>query len=83
MNIRRQNGNFQFEDDPCSKNAPDFSKTYHEETEFLQTKPQVKILNINYYDLFYTVVNEIDDKEKTNIKNENIENDFFLFLKIS
>ena len=31
--------------------------------KFLQTKPQVKNMNINYYDLYYTVVKNRDDKE--------------------
>ena len=31
--------------------------------KFLQTKPQVKSMNINYYDLYYTVIkNRIDKK---------------------
>ena len=39
--------------------------------QFLQTKLQVKNMNINYYDLYYTVIKSRDDKE--------IENDFFNF----
>ena len=64
MNIRRQNENFQFEEDPSRKNAQGLSKIYHEIillVKFLQTKPQVRKMNINCYDLFYTVIEKIDD----------------------
>ena len=37
--------------------------------KFLQTKPQVKKKNIKYYDLYYTVIKNRDDKEI--VKNEN------------
>ena len=30
--------------------------------KFLQTKPQVRNMNINYYDLYYTVIENRDDK---------------------
>ena len=33
MNIRRQNGEFQFEEDPFSKGAQNISKIYHEVLE--------------------------------------------------
>ena len=36
--------------------------------KFLQTKQQVKNMNINYYDLYYTVIKNRDDKEI--VKNE-------------
>ena len=54
MNTR----NFEFEEDPFSKDARDFGKIYHEVLllmQFLQTKPQVKNTNVNYYELYYTV----------------------------
>ena len=50
MNIR----NFKFEEDPYSKNAQGIIKFYHGVLlvkKFLQTKPQFKNMNINYYDL--------------------------------
>ena len=53
MNIR----NFRFGEDPFAKNAQGVSKSYHEvllSMKFLQTKPQVKNMNINYYDLYYS-----------------------------
>ena len=37
---------------------------------FLQTKPQVKNINIRYYDLYYTVNKNRDDKEFVNNKYE-------------
>ena len=37
--------------------------------EFLQTKPEVKNRNINYYDLYYTVI-------KTRDVNKNIDNQY-------
>ena len=64
--------NFRFEEDPFAKNAQGVSKSYHEVLllmKFLQTKPQVKNMNIKYYDLYYTVIKNRDDKEI--VKNEN------------
>ena len=58
-NIKRQNGKFQFEEDPSSEGAQGISKLYHEVLllmEFLQTTPQVENMNIEYYDLYYTVI---------------------------
>ena len=78
MNIR----NFKFEEDPFSKNAQGISKIYHEVLllmKFLQTEPQVKNVNINYYDLFYTVIKNRDDKEIVNDKYEDNENDYIIY----
>ena len=53
--IEMTNKNFQtHHENPFSKNAQCISKIYHEVLllmKFLQTKPQVKNMNINYYDL--------------------------------
>ena len=38
--------------------------------KFLQTKPQVKKMNFNYYDIYYTVIKTKDDNEVVN-DNEN------------
>ena len=49
MKIRRENGNFQFEGDPFSKNAQSISKIYHGiflVQKVLQVKHQVKDMNI-------------------------------------
>ena len=31
--------------------------------KFLQNKPQIKNMNISYYDLYYTVIENRDEKE--------------------
>ena len=58
-------------------------KIYHEVLllmEFLQTKPEVKNMNIKYYDLYYTVI-------KTRNKNEDIhiqyEDDYHDYIDIN
>ena len=43
--------------------------------KFLQTKPQVKIMNFKYYDLYYTGIKNRDDKEVVDDKNEIYGND--------
>ena len=42
--------------------------------KFLQTKPQVKNMNINFYDLYYTVNKNRDEIENVNNKLEDNEN---------
>ena len=67
-----KNRNFQSQEDPFSKNAQGISRIYHEVLllmKFLQTKPQVKNMNINYYDLYFTVIKTRD--ENRDIDNEN------------
>ena len=57
---------FQTEEDNFSQNAQGNSKIYHEVLLFrkiLQNKPQVSNVNINYYDLYYTVIKTRDDKK--------------------
>ena len=39
--------------------------------KFLQTKPQIKNMNINFYDLYYTVI-------KTRDENKNIDNNDYI-----
>ena len=53
------NMNIRMDEDPFSKNAEGISKIYHEVLllmKFLQTRPQVKNMNIRYYDLYFTVI---------------------------
>ena len=45
--------------------------------KLLQTKLQVKINNINYYDIHYTVIKNRDEKDVVNDKYEKNENDYF------
>ena len=50
---------FQSEQDPFARNAQGISKIYHEHLlllKILRTKPQVKIMKINFYDLYYIIV---------------------------
>ena len=78
-NYRKHNYNFQFEEDPFSKNAGEIIKIYQEVLlilKLLQTKPQVKKMNIKYYDLYCTVIKNGDHKENVIDEYENIENDY-------
>ena len=78
--IEMKNKNFQTNNqDPFAKNAQGISKIYHEVLllmKFLQTKPQVKNMNINYYDLYNTVIKVRDENRDIDIQNENDENDY-------
>ena len=72
------NMNIRFDEDPFAKNAQGFSKNYHEVfkiMKFSQTRPQVKNMKNNYYDLFYTVIKNRDGKE---IVDDKYENDFII-----
>ena len=75
-----KNKNFQTNNqDPFAKNAQGINKIYQEVLllmKFLQTKPQVKNMNINYYDLYYTVIKTRDENRDIDIQNENDENDY-------
>ena len=74
--------NFQTQEDPFSKNAQGISKIYIEVLllmKFLQTKPQVKNMNINYYDLYYTVIKTGDENRDIDNQFENDENDYINF----
>ena len=68
-----KNKNFQSNNvDPFSKNVQGVAKIYHEVLllmEVLQTKPDIKNMNINYHDLYYTVI-------KTRGENKNIDNQY-------
>ena len=69
--------NIRFDKDPFAENAQDISKIYHEVfllMKFFQTKPQVKNMNLNFYDLNCTVIKNRDEKE---IVDDKYENDFF------
>ena len=60
-----KNKNFQtHHEGPFSRNAQGISKIYHEVLvlmKFSQTKPQVKNMNNNYYDLYFTVIKVRDE----------------------
>ena len=66
--------NFRTQEDPFSKNAQSISEICHEVLllmKFLQTK----FMNIKYYDLYYTVIKNRDEKEIVNVN----ENDYINF----
>ena len=72
--------NIKMDEDPFAQNAQDIGKIYHEVLmliKFLQTKPQVKDMNINYYDLYYTVIDNRYEKE--NVIDKDNENDYNIF----
>ena len=81
--IELKNRTFQTQDqDPFSKNAQSISKIYHEVLllrRCLQTKPQVKNMNINYYDLYYTVIKTRDENKDIDNQYENDDNDYINF----
>ena len=78
--IEMKNKNFQTNNqDPFAKNAQGISKNYHEVLllmKFLQTKPQIKNMNIKYYDLYYTVIKTRDENKIIDNQYENDENDY-------
>ena len=66
--------NIRMDEDPFSKNAQGIVKNYHKVLllkKILQIKPQVKNLNITYYDLYYTVSKNGDEKQVVIIQCEN------------
>ena len=80
-----KNKNFQTQQGPFAKNAQGISKSYHEVLllmKFLQTKPQVKNMNFNYYDLYYTVIKNSDEIRDKDNQYENEENDYINFNDI-
>ena len=44
--------------------------------KFLQTKPQVKNMNIKYYDLYYSVIRIRDENKDIDNQYENDDNDY-------
>ena len=66
---------FRKDKDPFARNAQGISKIYHEVLllllNFVQTKPQIKNMNIIYCDLCYTVIKSRDDKEIVDNQYEN------------
>ena len=78
-----KNKNFQTQDqDPFSRNAQGISKIYHEVLllmKFLQTKPEVKNMNIDYYNLYYTVIKVRDENRDIDNQYEDDDNDYINF----
>ena len=64
MNFMRQSITFRFEEDIFSKFAPGIAFIKHEPLfllNFLQSKLQDKSNNINYFDLYYTIIESLSD----------------------
>ena len=74
-----------FDEDHFAKNAQGISKIYHEVLKLmkcLQTKPQVKIMKIKYYDLFYTVIKVRVENMDIDNQHEDDDNDYINFNDI-
>ena len=74
--------NFQTQQDSFSENSEGIKKINLEVIlllKFLQTKPQVKNKNINYYDLYYTVIKTRDENRDIDNQYENDYNDYINF----
>ena len=78
-----KNKNFQTNNqDPFSKNSQGINRIYHEVLllmKFLQTKSQTKNMNINYYDLYNTVIKTRDENRDIDNQYENDDNDYINF----
>ena len=62
MNYMRQSNTLQFEEDPVSKNAQGKGMIMHEALLlmiFLQTQPHNKSNNMNYHDLYDTIIENL------------------------
>ena len=76
------NMNIKMHEDLFVRNAQSISKIYQEVLllmKFLQTEPQIKNMINKYYDLYYTVIRNRDDKEIVNDKYEDNDNDYINF----
>ena len=78
--IEMKNKNFQTKNqDPFAKNAQGISKIYHEVLllmKFLQTKPEVKNMNINFFDLYNTVIKTRDENRDIDNQYDNDDTDY-------
>ena len=74
------NMNVRSDEDPFDRNTQGISGIYHEVfllMKFLETKPQVKKMNISYYDLYYIVTKNRIEKEV--VDDNEYENDYINF----
>ena len=85
--VEMKNKNFQTNNQyRFSRNTQGISKVCHEVLllmKFLQTKPQVKNMNINSYDLYNTVIKTGDENKDIDNQNENDDNDYINFNEIN
>ena len=59
-----------------AKNAQGIKKIFHEvklSVKCLLTKPQVKSMDMKYYDLLYTVIETLTEVEKNEISNKSLQ----------
>ena len=69
--------NIRMDQDPFARNAKSTSKFHHEVLllrQIRQTKPEVKNANIKYYDVYYTVIKNRNEKQTVD---DEYENDYF------
>ena len=74
---------FQTQQDPFAKSTRGVSKIYHEVLllmKVLQTKPQVKNMNVKYFDLYYTVIRIREENKNIDNQYENDDNDYINFI---
>ena len=79
--IEMKNKKFQtYDQDPFSRYCQSgISKIYHEVLlimKFLQTKPEVKNMTNNHFDLYSTVIKVRDENRDIDVRNEDDENDY-------
>ena len=66
--------NIKMNEDPFAKNARGISKILYQVffiMKFIQTKPQIKNMNSNYYDLYYTLIKNREEEEILDNQHEN------------
>ena len=71
--------NFQTQKNPFSKNAEGIGEINYEVLllmKVLQSKPQVENMNVNYFDLYYTVIKTRDENKYKNDQYENHDKDY-------
>ena len=70
---RRQKGFYQFEEDPFSRNGQTIGKTFQVISIFmkiLQIRPRDLSMNLNFYDLCFTVIENLTEDDKIEISDE-------------
>ena len=73
---------FQTQQDPFAKNAQGTNKIYRAVfslLKFLQTKPQIKNMNIKNYDFYYSVFRIRDENKDIDNQYEDDKNDYIIF----
>ena len=74
-----QNMIIRMDEDRFAENPQSISKSYHELLlliNFSQTKPRIKKMKINFYELYYTVIKNTNEKENVDDQYEKYFNKF-------